>query len=80
MCPVGAVLYHADRQTDGQAPTKLIVTFFNFANKPKNRPIILLIKTRSVTLARMREKINAYRVLVGKPERKEPLATPTHTW
>jgi hypothetical protein len=34
--PVGAELYHADGQTDGQADTtKLIVVFSNFANAPK---------------------------------------------
>jgi hypothetical protein len=39
--------------------------------------IIRLIKSRSMRLtghvARMEEKRNAYRVLVGKPERKTPL-------
>jgi hypothetical protein len=32
ICPVGAELFHADRQTD---MTKLIVAFRNFANAPK---------------------------------------------
>jgi hypothetical protein len=27
-----------------------------------------------------REKRNAYRILVGKPERKTPLARPRHRW
>jgi hypothetical protein len=31
--PVGAELFHAERRTD---MTKLIVTFRNFANAPKN--------------------------------------------
>jgi hypothetical protein len=31
-------------------------------------------------VARMREKNNAYRILVGKPEGKKPLGTPRHRW
>jgi len=35
--PVGSVLFHADRQMDGQTDkTNLIVTFQNFLNVPKN--------------------------------------------
>jgi hypothetical protein len=35
--PVGAELFHADGQRDGQTNmTKLIATFHNFANAPKN--------------------------------------------
>ena len=35
--PLGAELYHADRQTDGRADmTKLIFAFRSFANAPKN--------------------------------------------
>jgi len=35
--PVGAELFHADRQTDGQTDmTKLIVTSRYFAKAPKN--------------------------------------------
>jgi hypothetical protein len=35
--PVGSVLIHADRQTDGQTDkTTIIVTFHNFLNVPKN--------------------------------------------
>jgi hypothetical protein len=30
--------------------------------------------------ARIREKRNAYRVLVGKPEGKRPLGKPGHRW
>jgi len=34
--PVGAELFHADRQADGWTDmTKLIVTFRNFVNAPK---------------------------------------------
>ena len=34
--PLGAELFHADRQTDGQTETsKLIVAFCKFANAPK---------------------------------------------
>ena len=36
--PVGAELFHADGQTDGQTDTsKLIVAFRNVANAPKNQ-------------------------------------------
>ena len=41
MRPLGAELFHAetDRQTDRQTKmTKLIVSFRNFANAPKNDP------------------------------------------
>jgi hypothetical protein len=31
-------------------------------------------------VARMGEKRNAYRILVGKPERKRPLGRPRRTW
>jgi hypothetical protein len=31
-------------------------------------------------VARMREKRNAYRLLVGKPEGKRPLGRPRHRW
>jgi len=33
ICPVGAELYHVDRQTDMM---KLTVAFCNFVNAPKN--------------------------------------------
>jgi len=37
ICPVGGELFHADGLTDKQTDmTKLIVTFRNFANAPKN--------------------------------------------
>ena len=37
--PVGVALFNADRQNGGQTDmTKLIVTFRNFANAPKNCP------------------------------------------
>ena len=40
ICPVGAELFRWDRWTDGQADvTKLIITFWNFANAPKIRGI-----------------------------------------
>jgi hypothetical protein len=38
ICPVGAKLFHADRQTN---IIKLTVAFCNFANTPKNTPTIL---------------------------------------
>jgi hypothetical protein len=31
-------------------------------------------------VARMGEKMNAYRILVGKPEGKRPLGRPKHRW
>jgi hypothetical protein len=31
-------------------------------------------------VARMEEKRNAYRILVGKPEGKRPLGRPRHRW
>jgi hypothetical protein len=31
-------------------------------------------------VARIEEKRNAYRILVGKPEEKRPLGRPRHRW
>jgi hypothetical protein len=46
--------------------------------------IIRIIKSRSMRwvghVARMGEKRNAYRLLVGKPERKRPLGRPRRRW
>jgi hypothetical protein len=46
--------------------------------------IIRIIKSRRMRLAgqvaRMREKRNAYMLLVGKPEGKKPLGRPRHRW
>jgi hypothetical protein len=46
--------------------------------------IIRMIKSRRMTwaghVARMREKRNAYRILVGKPEGKRPLGRPRRRW
>jgi hypothetical protein len=46
--------------------------------------IIIIIKSRRMTLAghvaRMGEKRNAYRLLVGKPEGKSPLGRPRRRW
>jgi hypothetical protein len=43
-----------------------------------------MIESRKMRLAghiaRMGEKRNAYRVLVGKPEGKKPLGRPRHRW
>jgi hypothetical protein len=45
---------------------------------------IIIIKSRRVRwaghVARMEEKRNAYRLLVGKPEGKRPLGRPRHRW
>jgi hypothetical protein len=46
--------------------------------------IIRIIKSRRMRwtghVARMGEKRNAYRLLVGKPEGKKPLGRPRHRW
>jgi hypothetical protein len=46
--------------------------------------MIRMIKSRSMKwaehVARMGEKRNAYRILVGRPEGKRPLGRPRHRW
>jgi hypothetical protein len=46
--------------------------------------IIRMMKSRRMRgaghVARMGEKTNAYRILVGKPEGKKPLGRPRHRW
>jgi hypothetical protein len=46
--------------------------------------IIIIIKSRRMRwvrhVARMGEKRNVYRLLVGKPEGKRPLGRPSHGW
>jgi hypothetical protein len=46
--------------------------------------IIRIIKVRRMRwaghVARMGEKMNAYRLLVGKPEGRRPLGRPRHRW
>jgi hypothetical protein len=46
--------------------------------------IIRVIKSREIRwaglVARMGEKMNAYRILVGKPEGKRPLGRPRRRW
>jgi hypothetical protein len=46
--------------------------------------IIRMMKSRRMRwaehVARMGEKRNAYRILVGKPEGKTPLGRPRHRW
>jgi hypothetical protein len=43
-----------------------------------------MIKSRRMVwgghVARMEEKRNAYRILVGKPEGRRPLGRPRHRW
>jgi hypothetical protein len=52
--------------------------FLNWSN------IIRMIKSRRMRwaghVARMGEKMNAYRILVGKPEGKKPLGRPRRRW
>jgi hypothetical protein len=49
-----------------------------------SQSIITIIKSRRMRwvghVARMREKNNAYRLLVGKPEGNRPLGRPRHRW
>jgi hypothetical protein len=51
-----------------------------FLNKIRN----IIIKSRRMRwaghVARMREKRNAYRILVGKPEGRRPLGKPRRRW
>ena len=54
-------------------------------NDPYFSPnIVLVIKPRRMrwaeNVARMRERRDIYRVLVGKPEGKRPLGRPRHRW
>jgi hypothetical protein len=58
-------------------------TVLNFATY-KQLSIIRIIKSRRMSragyVARMGEKRNAYRILVGKPEGKGPLGRPRRRW
>jgi hypothetical protein len=49
-----------------------------------SQSIIRIIKSRRMRwtghVARMKEKRNAYRLLMGKPERKRPLGRPRRRW
>jgi hypothetical protein len=53
-------------------------------NLYSSQSIIRMIKSRKMRWAghvtRMGEKINAYRILVGKPEGKRPLGRPRRRW
>jgi hypothetical protein len=59
-------------------------TVYRFAIFNSSPSIIRIIKSRRMKLAghvaRMGEKRNAYRLLVGKPEGKRPLGTPRQRW
>jgi hypothetical protein len=58
--PVGAELFHADGQTDGQTDmTKIMVAFSNFANAPKDRLSLEISISLSYSegRVRMREKM-----------------------
>ena len=44
ICPVRAEFFHADRRVDGwRDMTKLVITFHNFANAPKNCDIKIVL-------------------------------------
>jgi hypothetical protein len=50
-------------------------------NSGKNYSTAFSDKTRTAqNVARMEEKQNAYRILVGKPEGKRPLGRPRRRW
>jgi hypothetical protein len=53
----------------------------NFYSSPSTIRIIKLRRMRwAGHVARMRVKMNAYRILVGKPEGKRPLGRPRYRW
>jgi hypothetical protein len=58
--------------------------FGTTVTNPLRQNIIRIMKSRrmrwAVYVARMREKRNAYRLLVGKPEGKRPLVKPRCRW
>jgi hypothetical protein len=73
---------------DRQSPISRVTVYSIAANEMAyssgNRFIIRIIKSRRMRwmghVARMGEKRHAYRLLVGKPEGKEPLGRPRSRW
>jgi hypothetical protein len=63
-------------------PTRFL--YFEIRSQIFRMIITLMIKSRrmrsAVHVARMGEKRNAYRTLVGKPEGKRPLGRPRRMW
>jgi hypothetical protein len=62
----------------------LLIFMFNVTCLYSLPSIIRIIRSRRMKwaghVARMGEKRNAYRLLMGKPEGKRPLGRPRHTW
>jgi hypothetical protein len=58
--------------------------FHEYGNRAYCRQIIRMLNSRRMKLAeyiaRMGEKRNACKVLMGKPEGKRPLGRPRHMW
>jgi hypothetical protein len=67
--------------------------FANFIIRPCHEELHYLYSSASINrmiqsrrikwaghIARICEKMNAYRILVGKPEEKNPLGRPSHVW
>jgi hypothetical protein len=64
--------------------TVIPITIWQLQNKLYSSPnIVCVIKSRmrwARHVARMAERREVYRVLVGKPDGKRPLGRPKHTW
>jgi hypothetical protein len=69
--PVNAELFHVDERTDGQTDmTKLIVTFCNFSNAPKNASaynLIVILFRRSHVYCCDENKNDVWLLLLDNP-------------